>query len=393
MQIIELREFEPLRIPADAIPVEYHGVLHERLEPHVAVQYPSPKTDGCWELTSQGYVGFLPVGREFGISLQPKVPLSNLFRMLEVAFDLGEFKFLDGLKGFGSLDDFYEHLAMVFAQRVLARAQRGFYREYLNDTERLAYIRGRLDVVGHSRSPFTVSFPCEFQDHTADLPDNQLVAWTLRSILYGATCSDRLRLTTRRAYQGIREQVSLFPYTAADCVGRLYNRLNEDYRALHVLCRFFLESSGPTHKEGEREVMPFLVDMSSLFERFVARWLIMNPPAGLKPKAQEIVRFGVGNTVRFKMDIVMEEENTGNTTMVMDTKYKVTETPSSDDIQQVVAYAAAQKCSSCALIYPKMPPTPFNHLVGDIQVQTLSFEVDCQLEASGKTLLSHLERS
>ncbi|MCX7038200.1 MAG: hypothetical protein NT005_03560 [Spirochaetes bacterium] len=39
------------------------------------------------------------------------------------------------------------------------------------------------------------------------------------------------------------------------------------------MCRFFLESSGPTHEPGGNLMLPFLVDMARLFELFVAEWL------------------------------------------------------------------------------------------------------------------------
>jgi 5-methylcytosine-specific restriction enzyme subunit McrC len=64
--------------------------------------------------------------------------------------------------------------------------------------------------------------------------------------------------------------VQTYPVGPESCVGRTYNRLNADYEPMHALCRFFLENSGPTHERGDRSMFPFLVDMSRLYELFVA---------------------------------------------------------------------------------------------------------------------------
>jgi 5-methylcytosine-specific restriction enzyme subunit McrC len=61
------------------------------------VEFPSPKTDHRWELTAQGWVGYIPLSPELGLSLQPKVSLEGLFRMLEYAYRLESFHFLDDL--------------------------------------------------------------------------------------------------------------------------------------------------------------------------------------------------------------------------------------------------------------------------------------------------------
>ena len=72
----------------------------------------------------------------------------------------------------------------------------------------------------------------------------------------------------RRTYRSVHAKARPYPFRANACVGRLYNRLNADYGTLHGLCRFFLDHSGPTHEAGDRTMLPFLVNMASLYEKF-----------------------------------------------------------------------------------------------------------------------------
>jgi len=61
-------------------------------------------------------------------------------------------------------------------------------------------------------------------------------------------------------------------------MGRRYIRQNADYATLHALCRFFLEQAGPTHELGRHRMLPFVVEMAALFERFVVAWLRVHLP-------------------------------------------------------------------------------------------------------------------
>jgi 5-methylcytosine-specific restriction enzyme subunit McrC len=94
----------------------------------VSVEYPTPKTEGAWRLTAQGWVGYIPLSQDMGVSLLPKVGLGNIFRMLEYAYRLKNFHFLDGAFESSSPLDFYERLARILTRRVLDRARKGLYR-------------------------------------------------------------------------------------------------------------------------------------------------------------------------------------------------------------------------------------------------------------------------
>lgn len=128
-------EYVTKTFPPQEIPEDLGERLWRDYGSQVAVEFPSPKTHHQWELTAQGWVGYIPLAPELGFSLQPKVSLGNLFRMLEYAYRLKSFEFLDDLVGCQSLEGFYERLVNVLARRVLDRARKGFYRAYLPEFE------------------------------------------------------------------------------------------------------------------------------------------------------------------------------------------------------------------------------------------------------------------
>lgn len=380
-------------VPAAFVPSPSLDAALERLwqeyGTQVAVDFPSPKTQGCWRLTNLGWVGQIPLTPDVQIALQPKLPLGNLFGMLEVAYRLTGFRFLDGEMACASLAEFYERLAHVLARRVLDRERQGLYRAYVAQEAALPYVAGRLDVRRQAQRPWAAALPCEYGEHTADVDDNQIIAWTLHRILQSGLCTERSLPALRQAYRGLAGGVALTPFAAQECVGRLYGRLNADYQPLHALCRFFLEHTGPAHTAGDHTLAPFLIPMPRLFELFVAEWLRQHlPPERFRLEAQERVTFGPEQQWHFDIDLTLYDAATNQILGVLDTKYKAADSPATDDIAQIVAYAEIKGCREAALVYPAPLARPLEARLGDIHVRSLTFALDGDLTAAGQAFVA-----
>lgn len=364
--------------------------LYDQQRGVLRVDFPSPKTGEQWRLTPQGWVGHIPLTPDLHFLLQPKVSLHNLFHMLAYAYRLRSIDFLDGLVEGDSLDGFYERLAQALAQRALERGRRGFYQAYLPREGALPTVRGRLET-GQTR-PWNPRLYCHYEEQTADVADNQIVAWTLRRIAQSGLCSERVQPIVRRAYRTLLGVATPIPFDAEACVDRLYNRLNEDYRPLHALCRFFLEHTGPGHQLGERPMLPFLVNMARLYELFVAEWLRAHLPPPWKTSVQEQVTVrgkGGGQALRFDLDLVLYDGD-GAARLVLDTKYKAGEHVEPADVQQIVTYAQARGCREAALVYPELPGRPLDVTIGDVRVRALRFGLGGDLEGEGAAFVDQL---
>jgi 5-methylcytosine-specific restriction enzyme subunit McrC len=401
LTIHELIEYQPKLFSADAISSELGELLWQSYgnsSKIITVEFPTPVTGNQWRLTSQGWVGYLPISPELGIRLQPKVKLENLFGMLEVAYNLKSFRFLKGWNHCDVLDDFYERLAAILARRILDRARKGFYRTYISKTEQISFVRGRMDIRHQVQRPWEANIKCHYKEHTADIEENQILLWTLRQIARTGIGREEVRAHVRKAYHALQGTVSVEPYTAQTCIKRFYNRLNEDYQPLHALCRFFLEQSAPSHGMGDRKMLPFLVNMARLYELFVAEWLKAHMADHLLPhpftvKAQETVHLDPHHSLLFNIDLALNDATTGEACYVLDTKYKTPDSPSPNDVAQIIAYATVKECSEAVLIYPKPLQKPLDIWANGIHVRTLTFAIDADLEQGGKAFLNSLLES
>lgn len=389
--MITLTEFVPVRLPRTAFDETTAKILWQRFRSQVAVEFPSFMTNGEWQLTAQGWAGLLPLSPRVVLALQPKTPIANLFQMIAYAYDLADFQRSDLVVGVESTPVLFERLAHVLAQRILARGRRGLYQGYLSQTEQLPFVRGRIDQAAYAQRPPQSQLPCRYEESAVDIEDNQLLLYTIYSILRSGLSSEQTVPTVRQAFHLLQGSVTLHPMTADLCRHRVYHRLNQDYAPLHALCAFFLDHIGPSHLPGQTPALPFLVDMARLFERFVAEWLRREVDARWQVRVQEHYPLGTATNLHFAIDLVVYERASGAVRWVLDTKYKTPErSPSTADIAQIVAYAHAKGAHEAALIYPAPLPDPLDVQLGGVRVRSLTFDLRHDLNTTGRTFLQEL---
>lgn len=382
---IELSEFTPTEVSKDRLPLEVAELIKQKHSDKVTVETTSFLPNSSWRLKSQGWVGYIPLTSDIGLRLLPKpgIPISNLFRMLEYAYSLESFQLLDKtLFNCDTMEDFYDRVANILARRVLDRSMQGFYHSYLPSSDNLSYLRGRIDLEDASLRPWKVNLKCHFEEHTSDIEDNRILAWTLLQLVRSGLCTERSLPFVSQAYRRLLSFAEPIPCGPEACHDRPYNRLNADYRPMHALCRLFLEHLGPADKVGKREMIPFVVDMALLYERFVAEWLKAHPVEGYSVEAQKDMIVDPKQQRTITMDLLLYEEPGHQPICVMDTKYKVG-SPSNDDIYQVVSYAVANGCREAVLIYPVELEQPLDMPWGDIRVRSATFSLEGDLEEAG----------
>jgi 5-methylcytosine-specific restriction enzyme subunit McrC len=388
--IIDLAEGHPHFIARDALAESLASdIFRSRC---IEVEFPSPANSFRYRLLASTTVGYIPFGSGLLIRIQPKVGIHNIFRMLEVAYRLKSFQWRDGLVDVSDLADIFERLASILARRVLDRGRKGLHRSYVETRDDLQLIRGRVDTRETSLSLLkgVLAVRCEFEEHTSDIDDNRILLYTL-SLL--SRMSMR-RIDVRKEVNGARRLLqgaaSLRVVGASECVHRVYNRLNEDYRPLHALCRFFLHHTGPALSSGKKSLIPFTVEMPGLFELFVSEWLKTKVPPNILVRSQHKAVLDSAGSLFFRVDIALFDRSSDRCIAVLDTKYKSAEIPSESDIQQIVAYAVKMGASNGYLIYPSSTTRKIDLQVGTVRVRSIVFALSGDLDMAGDIFITSL---
>ena len=296
------------------------------------------------------YVGIvvLPSGHHFEIV--PKVSVDNLFYMISVAFRLDPFR--REMASFERLDDLLAAIARVFAGLVEDRIAEGLYRSYVELSDNLRYVRGRIDFTQDLRSNLLLRHRvhCTYTDFTWDIEENQILR-QVAHLLSGWGFDPDLRLRLSRLDNALAE---VSPVTLpVSAISRFrYDRLNDEYRHPHQLCRLFLEGASLSENLGVWDSRTFLVDMNRLFELFVTEILKIRAGNGITVSSQVDLSLAEGNRVPIRPDILIESG--GKTLAVVDCKYKrlASEALKNHDYYQVLAYCIATRSSTGLIVYP-----------------------------------------
>ena len=314
--------------------------------------------------------------------------------MLEVAYNLESFHMFKGDVEIESIDDVYERIVSILARRVIDRARKGLFRDYIGESDDLPYVRGTIDALGAvmNRVRGIPKIPCRYEEHTADLKENQILYWTLNQVRRQAIVRDKVRSELDRARRVLAGTISLQGFLPKDCVQKFYHRLNYDYKPMHGLCRFILEQTGPGVHAGDRSFFPFEVNMPLLFQSFVAEWLRANAPQGITVRCKHRAQLDANYEMKIEIDILLSEENSQKAIAVLDTKYKKSELPAEDDIHQIAFYAGELHVDRAMFVYPSSVARKF-HMVhaNKVTIESLVFDIGQAPEVAGSAFLESLK--
>ena len=394
MNPIELNEEEPKTLTPEQFDREAARLLRNDPKKRVSVEVPNI-LDNRYVLKSNGWVGFLPLTDKYALHIKPKVENQNLFRMLEYAYKLESFEFLKGDIRVTSVEDIFENLASILAKKIIDRSRKGLYLDYVNREEDLSNLRGKIEFIPSylSISRGKAYLRCNYSEQTLDLIENQILLWTIYRLRKHQFKRVDVAHLLNIAYRELVDKIDIITIRPNECINRLYNRLNQDYESMHILCRFFLEHSGPGTEVGDEDFLPFMLDMPLLFERFVAEWLEINLPKKFtNVRLEKQYKFDLDDKgdFSFLIDLVIKDSTDQSTLAVLDTKYKQ-EKATSTDISKVIAYASSMKTNKAFLIYPEKLPKEVNLISGPIHVKDLFFEINNDIEKNGEVFLENLK--
>jgi len=388
---LELTEECPLELQENPTNDNLITKIHEKYSEKISINHDN--FGHIYLIKSNGYVGILPLEEQGSIYIKPKIAVQNIFSLLEYAYNLRSFKLFEGTACISSISEIFENLAMILAKRVLNRNRKGLYHAYVPVAHPLNYIRGRLLIKPTTISVLKGSIQpiCEYEEYTADIEENEILLWTLYLIRRFEIKRPEVKQAVRKAYRELVDKVGLKSFNASDCIDRFYNKLNDDYKPLHGVCRFFIEHAGPELIPGSHEMLPFVINMPNLFETFVYEWLKTNLPSEYHVEPQFKCKLDNQGKFFFKVDLVIRSNKTDIIECVLDTKYKKDLASKEDDVAKIIAYAATLKTKKAFLVYPSHEIGAFDLDAGEIKVKSLFFDIEHNIEEGGVDFLSSLK--
>lgn len=249
------------------------------------------------------------------------IPIRNIYYMLSYAFQvLSE----QGYKNIETeqFDNAAELCAAILSKGVSLQLKRGLGREYIETTESLSSVRGRIEI---SESIKTRSFlkrqlVCSYDDFSENSYMNRIIKTTMQLLLHADIAKARKKeLRKLLVYFG---NVDLLDVHMINWKIQ-YNRNNQTYRMLISVCYLVIKGLLQTNTDGTTRLMDFLDEqrMCRLYEKFILEYYRKEYPQ-LTVNASQIpwaLDDGINDMLPvMQTDIMLSQ---GNQVLIIDAKY------------------------------------------------------------------------
>lgn len=326
-------------------------------------------SEGRSRLRAGQVVGLL-AARDVSLEILPKIDgaddgrtRENLIRMLSVAIDLpisgGAIANL-GVQRF----DLIEILIRLFCERLFEAVHRGLPRRYVECSDDLPLLRGRLNVIrqftAHAGAPQKLA--CHYEELSPDVPLNKIMKAAITKLRGLARAPDNQRLLSELAIAFAEVLDVEINQLRWDQV--VLDRTNRVWADLLKLARLLLGKRFQTTSAGAYVGFSLLFEMNTLFEEFIGRVMRRALQAdGYRISLQSMKGHALidgDGKGRFATipDIFVHTRDQDE--WIIDTKWKRLKGHIDDprhgvsqaDVYQMMAYSQIHRCRRLMLLYP-----------------------------------------
>ncbi len=249
------------------------------------------------------------------------IPIRNIYYMLSYAFQvLNE----QGYKNIETeqFDNVAELCAAILSKGVSLQLKRGLGREYIENTESLSSLRGRIDITESikTRSMLKRQLVCAYDDFSENSYMNRIIKTTMELLLHAEIAKARKK--ELRKLLVFFSNVDLLDVHTINWKIQ-YNRNNQTYRMLISICYLVIKGLLQTNTDGTTQLMDFLDEqrMCRLYEKFILEYFRKEFPQ-LTASASQIqwaLDDGIGEMLPvMQTDIML---TLGTKVLIIDAKY------------------------------------------------------------------------
>ncbi len=263
------------------------------------------------------------------------IPIRNIYYMLSYAFQvLSE----QGYKNIGTeqFDNVAELCAAILSKGVSLQLKRGLGREYIENTESLSSLRGRIEISESikTRSMLKRQLVCSYDDFSENSYMNRIIKTTMELLLHADIA--KVRKKELRKLLVFFGNVDLLDVHTINWKIQ-YNRNNQTYRMLIAICYLVVKGLLQTNSDGSTRLMDFLDEqrMCRLYEKFILEYYRKEFPQ-LSTSASQIpwaLDDGLGEMLPvMQTDIML---TCGNKVLIIDAKYYSHTTQAQYDVRSL----------------------------------------------------------
>lgn len=263
------------------------------------------------------------------------IPIQNIYYMLAYAFQtLNE----QGYKSIETeqFDNVAELCSAILIKGVSVQLKRGLMKEYLEETESLSSVQGRIEINESikARSLLKGQLVCSYDDFSVNSYMNRIIKTTMILLMK----SDISKVRKKELKKVLIYFIDVEPLDVHSINWKIqYNRNNQTYRMLVSICYLVIKGLIQSDSTGNTKVMNFFDEqrMCRLYEKFILEYY-RKEHKELKASASQILwATDDGDTAMLPVmqsDIMLEYNGK---VLIIDAKYYSHTLQSQYDIQTI----------------------------------------------------------
>ena len=205
------------------------------------------------------------------MDISNSIIVSNIYYMLTYAFQVLRQSNYDEISS-EPFDNIQDLFAAILAKGIAQQLKQGLYREYIEKTDDLSVMHGKIDLNGTIKNQLNnrKKLSCEYDELSENNPFNQILKITVLLLLKEDSVREESKTALKKEmlfFSGIDE---IDPFLIRWDMLR-FSRNNQGYRMLLSICRFVLEGLLLTTDDGSFKLAQFLDEqrMCRLYEKFI----------------------------------------------------------------------------------------------------------------------------
>lgn len=333
------------------------------------------------EIESNSYVGAIKF-KDFQLIIEPKISNLNLAKMIAFAYDLSDIDiFKDTVNLSNQKANISDLTALIFLNKVEKIFYQGLRTRYQEKEADISSCRGKIDFNKLAKnSSASLTLPCQFQELTIDIEENQVILAALKLLLLH-TNNKNLKKEINQLFSKLNDKITLknLDKELLEQANNNLDRLNNDYKDIFKIVELILSKNDfSLIGNKNNDFSAFLLDMNLLFEKFLYQYFRKKLNSDLRVRYQRSLKnkFKTDSGVSYSLIPDYKFYENDKLFKIADAKYKNYQNKkvSAADLYQLTAYALAnqEKIEQVHLFYPssKMKSETFylNNLDRDIKV-------------------------
>lgn len=249
------------------------------------------------------------------------IRIQNIYHMLAYAFQILREQGYESC-GTEEFENTADLLSAILAKGVSIQIKRGLGRTYIEETEPLSCLRGKIDVMESIKQQTIIKqqLVCTYDEFSVDTYMNRTLKTTMELLLrYDIPKTRKKELRNLLFYF---KEVRIVDVHSIDWSFH-FNRNNQSYQMLMAICYLIIKGLLQTSADGSVKLMQFLDEqrMCRLYEKFILEYYKKHYPQ-IRTSASQIgwaLDDGISAMLpTMQSDIMLTY---GNKTLIIDAKY------------------------------------------------------------------------